>query len=725
MKQREVDETRGEMGGRRSAGTSPRAGGGLWLTEPLRDIFDASAQRRVLVWVSLAAATALTLEFAYIAWTRQTVGPAEQFGFWFGLAAFLAVPVVMRVTASTAAGSFIVLVAMSGLVIVPAYYQGGASAIFTIWFLLIPLMAGFLLGHRFAVLLGILGVGVTSALFGLEVFGLLPKPSKTIDPVPAWLNLVMVIAFSATVGAVSSKAFLTSSRRIREATLAEAAKSRALEAAIEGIAEVDGRGCFRSVNHSFAAMHGCSIEDLVGSLAAGWVHSDDRIELDRASAALADGEKAEVTLRGRRPDGGYFFESLVLVGNPDGEPGDHYRFARDVTRQKALSEQLNQSSKMEAIGRLAGGIAHDFNNLLMTILTATERLGDQIEGSPRAERARERLDWGDTAARRAAVLTRQLLDFSHVQAPEYTTIAVHESLERLVDVLAPTLGFSIDVVSEFSTTPLHTVGDVARFESGLMNLAVNARDAMPEGGTLCFRTGQCGLDPDDPQFAAFHLESDSFVSIEVSDTGVGISTETLEKIFDPFFTTKMMGKGTGLGLSLFYSYTREVGGVLKVDSEPGVGTTVRIYLPLASPPAVAVKSQPVARERCRGATVLLAEDEPIVAELIRGILTECGYSVIECSDGRQALDSLEEAGDSVDLVLLDYRMPNLNGIEVFDAIHAASPGLPVILMSGAIKASQLESLRARGLRSVLRKPCSRDELLREVSAALDDGEVAS
>ncbi|NRA10206.1 MAG: PAS domain S-box protein, partial [Myxococcales bacterium] len=450
MNPRETERTRKESRWRRSARTSPQAREGGWLTEPLSGIFDESAQRRVLVWVAFTAAAALILEFVYLIGTQQPIAPPQQFAFWFGLAAFLAVPVVVRVTASTAAGSLVVLVAMSGLIIVPAYYQGGASAIFTIWFLLVPLMAGFLLGHRFAVLLGIVGVGIMSALFGLEALGRLPEPTASIDPVPAWLNLVMVIAFSATVGAVSSKAFLVSSRRIRDATRAEAAKSRALEEAIEGIAQVDGQGHFRSVNHSFASMHGCSIEDLLGSSAVGWVHPEDRAELDRAVAALGATEKTEVTLRGRRLDGRSFFENLVLVGNPDSDAGDHYWFARDVTRQKALTEQLNQSSKMEAIGRLAGGIAHDFNNLLMTILTATERLGDQIEGSPRTDRAKELLGWVDTAARRGALLTRQLLDFSHVQAPEYASIDVHESLDRLVDVLAPTLGLSIDVDSKLS-----------------------------------------------------------------------------------------------------------------------------------------------------------------------------------------------------------------------------------------------------------------------------------
>ncbi|NRA07044.1 MAG: response regulator [Myxococcales bacterium] len=690
-----------------------------WLTEPLRGIFEEGAQRRVLYLISFTCALALVLEFAYLAWTGAVIGRPLQVAIALGLVAFLAVPGVVRATSSTGVGGLVVLVAMSGLVIVPAYYQGGASAIFTIWFLLVPLMAGFLLGHRFAVLLGVVGVVVMTGLFVLEADGRLPAATMSVDPFPAWLNLVMVLAFSATVGAVSSRTYLVSSKRIQEATRAEAAKARALEEAIEGIAQVDGQGRFETVNSSFAAMHASSAREMLGSAADDWVEAADRAEVEQAVESLEEKGKVELTLRGRRRDGSRFLEDLVVVGSPDGEPGEHYRFARDVTQQRELTERLNQSVKMEAIGRLAGGIAHDFNNLLMTILTAADQLDETSARSPSSERRRELLGWIATAAQRAAVLTRQLLDFSHVQEGGSRAIDVHESLERLIDVLSSTLGSSIDVVSEFASADLYSVGDVARFESGLMNLAVNARDAMPGGGTLCFRTGETRLDPSDPRFAAFQLEGDRFVCIEVSDTGTGIDPEVQEKIFDPFYTTKTVGKGTGLGLSLFYTYAREMRGALEVESEPGVGTSVRIYLPFCGAPFVneeVARPTPTSRPE---ETVLLAEDEAVVAELLRSLLNESGYEVIVCADGREAVERFRASGVSVDVALLDYRMPVLDGVEAFEAIRAEEPGVPVILMSGDISAAQLGALKARGLSSVLRKPCSRDEVLREVREALD------
>lgn len=701
---------------RKREGGTPEA---RWLSEPLRGIFDESAQRRVLYLVSLTAAFTLGLEIAYMVWTGAAVALPLQFAIGLGLVAFLVVPGVVGATSSTAAGTLVVLVAMSGLVIVPAYYQGGASAIFTIWFLLVPLMAGFLLGHRFAVLLGILGALVMTALFALEIMGRLPQPTASVDPLPAWLNLMMVIAFSATVGAVSSKTFLASSRRIREATRAEAAKARALEETIEGVAEVDGAGRFLTVNAAFAAMHASSAREMQGELAETWVGAADRSELERAVASLEKEGKVELSLRGRRRDGSAFFEDLVMVWNPEGESGDHYRFARDVSQQRELTERVNQSVKMEAIGQLAGGIAHDFNNLLMTILGATDQLRGRMGRSSDEEEPLELLGWVETAAHRAALLTRQLLDFSHVQTAEPAVIDVKESLDRLIELLGATLGSSIEVVSEASARRLYTRGDVARFESGLMNLAVNARDAMPEGGILRFRSGELGLDPDDPRFAAFQLKGERFVSIEVCDSGTGIPPELQEKIFDPFYTTKTMGKGTGLGLSLFYTYTREMGGAIEVESQPGVGTTVRVLLPVSDAPSTPVEPEPPTPTSHRHETVLLAEDESIVAELLRSVLSEGGYSVIGCADGQEALERFLDSRSSVDLVLLDYRMPVMDGIEAFDAIHAAAPEVPVVLMSGNVSATQVEALRARGLSAVLRKPCSREEVLREVRKTLD------
>ena len=682
-----------------------------WFTQPLGGVFSDADQRRVLDVVSLTAACALILEFVYILVAGKPVGGVMQAAFWIGLAGFLAAPVVSRAANSIAPGALLILLSMGGLIVVPAYYQGGASAIFTIWFVLIPLLAGLLLGHRFAILLGIVGISAMTTLFALETTGHLPKDAPGMDTLPTWLNLVAVIGFSAAVGAAAAVTFAASARRLRAATRADASKARAVD--------TDGR--FRTVNSAFAAMHAASAEKLTGALANDWVDLEDRPEIERAVRALPRTGKEELTLRGRRQDGTVFFETVVLVAIPHGRNQEHYRFARDVTRQKELTEQLNQSVKMEAIGRLADGIAHDFNNLLMTILTASDRLEDVVRAERQADRdsGPELLGWIKMAAERAAALTRQLLDFSHVQDTDSGPIDVHKSLASFVEILSSTVGASIQVESELYPKQLATIGNLARFESGLMNLAVNARDAMPEGGTLQFRTDEVQLDGRDPRFAAFRLEGKNFIRIDVTDSGSGIEPQILEKVFDPFFTTKAVGKGTGLGLSLFYTYTREVGGALEVRSAPGEGTTVSIFLPLTDRQAAPTKDlQPLAAAPA-DETILLAEDDPVVSRLLRAVLEDAGYEIVACGDGREAVETFHKRGDSVDLVLLDYRMPQMNGIEAFDEIHAAAPTLPVILMSGNIAGSEISDLKERGLRRVLRKPCSGDELLLEVRSVLD------
>jgi len=694
---------------------SPR---GKWLAQPLKGILDEPSQRRVLDLVSVTAAFALTCEFLYIVYTDKPVGSAMQAVFSAGLMTFLSVPIVVRMLDSTATGALIVLIAISGLIVVPAYYQGGASALFTVWFLLLPLLGGLLLGHRIAIALGILGLTVMTGLFGLEVAGRLPDSSGAMDPLPAWLNLVAVIASSALVGAVAAKILIASADRLRDATIADAAKTRALEEAIEGIARVGSDGTFQTVNAAFTTMHATKAHDLVGSSAADWIWEEDRAEVAHAVSELAETGRQELTVRGRRSDGSVFFTHLFLIDVPTAAPGEHYRLARDVTRQRELSDQLNQSVKMEAIGRLAGGIAHDFNNLLMTILSASTRLKDSLNNLPDRDSASEYLTWIETSAQRGAALTRQLLDFSHVPISDSGPIDVNQSLTRLIGMLDSVLGSSIHVKADLHPGSLVTVGDVARFESGLMNLAANARDAMPDGGTLSFRTTPCSLDHGEPRFAAFQLEADRFACIEVTDDGAGISPEVIDNIFDAFFTTKPVGKGTGLGLSLFYTYVRDVGGAMEIESKVGEGTTISIYLP-HSDQLVFESDEPPADRTTGDETVLLAEDETAVAEFLAMLLSDAGFHVISCANGREAIERFQKYRDAIDVVLLDFRMPELSGIEVFDVIHHAAPEIPVILMSGNIPHSRIRDLQTKGLRDVLRKPCTDSEILQSVRRAID------
>ena len=451
-------------------------------------------------------------------------------------------------------------------------------------------------------------------------------------------------------------------------------------------------------------MHGSTARELVGSAADDWLAKENREEVAHSVGALAVDGRQELTVQGQRSDGSRFFAHMFLVAIPNAELGEHYRLARDVTRQLELTDQLTQAVKMDAIGRLAGGIAHDFNNLLMTIQSASARLREPVGSLPDSNSASQYLTWIDTSAKRGAALTRKLLDFSHVPTSDSGPIDVNQSVRRLIGMLDSVLGSPIAVKTELHSDPLVTVGDIARLESGLMNLAVNARDAMPDGGTLLFRTSSCRLDPKDSRFSAFQLETDRFVRIEV---------------IEAFFTTKPVGQGTGLGLSIFYTYAREVGGLIEIESEPGEGTAVSIYLPHSDQLVFDTleSEEPAATGN---ETVLLAEDEASVAEFLSLLLLEAGFKVIVCADGREAVDKFHKHRDSLDLALLDYRMPELDGIEVFGVIREISPEMPVILMSGNIPAPRIEDLRNNGLREVLRKPCSDSDVLKSVRRVLDE-----
>ena len=356
----------------------------------------------------------------------------------------------------------------------------------------------------------------------------------------------------------------------------------AMEAAIEGVARVRADGSIEEANAAFIEMHGATVEDMIGSAANEWIAMGDRPGMVRAILEIAEGGKAENSVAGLRSDLSEFPQFIAAVKVPSGEAGEHYRFARDVTRQSELSAQLNQATKMEAIGHLAGGIAHDFNNLLMAILTASGHLQEFFRNSRQAGEELEMSDMITMAATRAAALTSQLLEFAHARPPSTTTFDVNESFRNMLDLLRPALDESIEVSSDFHASELLTEGDASRFDSGLLNVALNARDAMPEGGRLVVRSVEVEIDPSDSQFANFNPSTTRQVRIDLTDNGCGMEAETMARVYDPFFTTKPASKGTGLGLSVFSVYLREVGGAMTMKS--GALESRGIFVPTGREP---------------------------------------------------------------------------------------------------------------------------------------------
>ncbi len=388
---------------------------------------------------------------------------------------------------------------------------------------------------------------------------------------------------------------------------------------------------------------------------------------------------------------------------------------RDVTEQRHLEEQFRQAQKMEAVGQLAGGIAHDFNNLLTAILGNTQLLlrelppGDSMRGD--VEEIRK-------ASERAASLTRQLLAYSRRQMLQPEVLDLNVVMAEMDKMLRRLIGEHIDLVAVFAPDLGRVRADPNQIEQVIVNLAVNARDAMPDGGKLTIATANVDLDE---TFAQAHLGSvpGSYAMLAVTDTGVGMDATVRAHLFEPFFTTKEVGKGTGLGLATVYGIVKQSGGYISVYSEPGHGSSFKIYLPRIATPAEAPAGAPKGGPAPGSETVLVVEDEPAVLTLSRRALEAQGYVVLAASDADAALRVVERHGGMIHLLLTDVVMPGLSGRELADRLSAQRPGIRVLYMSGYPGDAVVQHGTLPLGSAFLQKPFSPDGLARKVRDVLD------
>ncbi len=388
---------------------------------------------------------------------------------------------------------------------------------------------------------------------------------------------------------------------------------------------------------------------------------------------------------------------------------------RDVTEQRHLEEQFRQAQKMEAVGQLAGGIAHDFNNLLTAILGNTQLLlrelppGDSMRGD--VEEIRK-------ASERAASLTRQLLAYSRRQMLQPEVLDLNVVMAEMDKMLRRLIGEHIDLVAVFAPDLGRVRADPNQIEQVIVNLAVNARDAMPDGGKLTIATANVDLDE---TFAQAHLGSvpGSYAMLAVTDTGVGMDATVRAHLFEPFFTTKEVGRGTGLGLATVYGIVKQSGGYISVYSEPGHGSSFRIYLPRIATPAETPSSAPKGGPALGSETVLVVEDEPAVLTLSRRALEAQGYVVLAASDADAALRVVERHGGMIHLLLTDVVMPGLSGRELADRLSAQRPGIRVLYMSGYPGDAVVQHGTLPLGSAFLQKPFSPDGLARKVRDVLD------
>ncbi|HEY8614593.1 response regulator [Phenylobacterium sp.] len=381
-------------------------------------------------------------------------------------------------------------------------------------------------------------------------------------------------------------------------------------------------------------------------------------------------------------------------------------------RERARAEEaLRQSQKMEALGQLTGGIAHDFNNLLQVVQGAFELIRRKPDDAARVGAWAEN---GLQAAERGASLTRQLLAFSRAQKLELRPFIVAELVDEMRELITRSLGSDIELVFDLDHERVRVLSDRTQLELAVLNMAINARDAMPEGGRLTIATRVVEIAQGHPV-----LPPDTYVELSVSDTGAGMAPEVAERAFDPFFTTKGVGKGTGLGLSQVYGVARQAGGAAQIESAPGQGTTVRLLLRRSAADADAPATAPAAPGTvlapAGGATILVVDDDGEVRNLVRDTLELLGYRVLTADGGHAALDLLDQTRP--DLVLMDFAMPNMNGAEAAGLARQKWSGLPIIFASGYADTAAVESALG-GQPVILRKPFEMDELARVVAEAL-------
>jgi signal transduction histidine kinase len=381
---------------------------------------------------------------------------------------------------------------------------------------------------------------------------------------------------------------------------------------------------------------------------------------------------------------------------------------REIAERKQAEAALQQSQKMEMIGQMTGGVAHDFNNLLTAVLgnleLATRRSSD--------EKIRRYLEGATQAAKRGAKLTGQLLAFSRTQRLKTEAIDLNGIVTAMGDMLFTTIGATVRIETVLQKDLWFATADPSQIESVILNLAVNARDAMPDGGRITISTSN--VDRDHPN-KPYELAAGDYVAVAVSDTGTGMTDEVLGKAFEPFFTTKPVGSGTGLGLSQVYGIAKQTGGTVSISTKVGLGTTVTVYLPRSTADVSLhpIQDQASAALRTHDATILVVDDDRDVRELAVSCLESLGYQVKKAEGGQGAIEFIS-AGTPIDLVLIDIAMPEINGVQAIQAILKIRPGLPFLYMTGYAGRTPLDVSESR----VLKKPFTIAELAAKVEQVL-------
>ena len=451
------------------------------------------------------------------------------------------------------------------------------------------------------------------------------------------------------------------------------------------LANLDGR--FSAVNPAFARLLSSTCEELEGKHFAELTHPQDAMAIEGWVQELLEGDAGQVSFERRylRKSGEpvWCATNITLLRDAGGRPSYFLGMVQDINERKRMEEERNrlqqqlfQAQKMEALGTLAGGIAHDFNNLLSVMLGFASLARQRLSSD---DPLQDSMGMIEESAQRAAELTRQLLGFARLERQQVKPVCVQEVLNRVRRMVERTFDRNINVDIHKVSEPLWVNAEPSYLEQALLNLCINARDAMPQGGTLTIEVGPAS--PEAQQELPVTCAPGEYVRVSVQDTGSGISPEELPRIFEPFFTTKEPGNGTGLGLAMVYGFVKNHDGCVKVDSEPGSGARFTIVLPLIPAPAPSTGGGLGHIEPGRG-TVLVVDDEPLVRAFASEGLKGLGYQVLVAENGKQALQIYAKHHGKIDCVLLDLIMPELSGLETYRQLRTQDPRVCVVFASG-------------------------------------------
>jgi len=480
------------------------------------------------------------------------------------------------------------------------------------------------------------------------------------------------------------------------------------------IADFDGR--FRQVNPAWVKTLGWTEEELLSRPRLSFVHPEDQDATVAAVAQLVSGRPLICFQnRYRCKDGSY----RRLSWNAFPLPDEKLIFAvvRDITEIQEMEERLHQAEKMEAIGQLAGGVAHDFNNQLVGILGFAGILRLRLQD----EELRQCAEAIIRAAVRSADLTRQLLAFARKGKYQSIAVNVHDIIGEVAALLGRSADKRITIRQVLAVDAPMTMGDPTQLQNALLNLAINGCDAMPQGGELLLATAIVALSAEYCRGVPFEIAPGRYVQVSITDSGVGMSAEVKRHLFEPFFTTKQPGKGTGMGLAAVYGIVRNHKGAVSVNSEPGRGSTFKVYLPLlesVATMATAERIPDVGKSAQGQGRILVVDDEELILQLATMALQGLGYQVTALKDGLETVAYYREAWRHIDLVILDMVMPGSGGGEVFAAMRQINPKVKAILMSGYSINGLAQSILDQGVLGFLQKPFRIEDLAQKVAEAL-------